>query len=120
MGGPVLCGGPWLFLPPLPWLPECTEDDGVPKPEVLGVHGIPLDDAALGMVCMDARNASRSCFDRADAIPLLKYIRFCRIFEGDTMLKGSLLMVNGDAVFPGVLDPVVELVVDGDGAEPNG
>ena len=53
-------------------------------------------------------------------MPLLKYIRFCRIFEGDTMLKGSLLMVNGDAVFPGVLDPVVELVVDDGGAEPNG
>ena len=36
------------------------------------------------------------------------------------MLKGSLLMVNGDVVVPGVLDPVVELVVDGGGAEPNG
>ena len=87
---------------------------------MLGAHDIPLDDAALGMVCMDARNASRSCFDRADAIPLLKYIRFCRIFAGDTMLNGSLLMVNWGALVPGVLDPMVELVVDGGGAEPNG
>ena len=83
-------------------------------------YDIPLDDAALGIVCMDARNASRSCFDQADAMPLLKYMRFCRIFAGDTMLKGSLLVVNWDVVVPGVVDPMVELVVDGGGAEPNG